>query len=425
MRPTVDAIPSQEPSYPPDATESLPDDFMPGAKLVAGYVRYVCILPALAGDDPDTICCRTRITRSGPGIIPYLALSYAWGDPTPKYPVLVDGERRLIAENLWQFLREASTKPLQFSCWLWIDALSIDQSDTEERRHQVGVMSTIFSDAFEVVVWLGQELDDSDIAIRVLSLEHQTHMPSICERWSDARSDVYYHAGAPGDALYAFMTDEDFDDWAVRVSNAVVNLCQRPFWKRLWVFQELRHAKCIHLMCGRQMISWEAFRNLWTVMAELRGLNEDIAQILKNSLSTKMMTLRTKPMDFSLWNLLKETKDLECADERDRVYALLSVATKGHEEIEADYHASLGSLGHNILRNKYALRRPMSLDNVMTDCNFLREVLKLSWTEFFGYGNTYYGGVWVHKVGSPGSSFAGWAEHHRHPAVTKLLLDTT
>jgi hypothetical protein len=32
--------------------------------------------------------------------------------------------------------------------------------------------------------------------------------------------------------------------------------------------------------------------------------------------------------------------------------------------------------------------------------------------------------VWAHKVGSPGSSFAGWAEHHRHPAVTKLLLDT-
>jgi hypothetical protein len=74
-------------------------------------------------------------------------------------------------------------------------------------------------------------------------------------------------------------------------------------------------------------------------------------------------------------------------------------------------------------RIRYALRPPTSLDDVMTDCDFLRDILRLSWTEIYGYGD-FFEGMWVHKIGSPDSSFAGWAEHHHHPAVTKLLLDT-
>jgi hypothetical protein len=429
MHPTI-----EEPSYPPDATVSLPAGFTPGARLEAGYIRYVCILPTHVDDDPDTIRCRTHITRSGPGTIPYLALSYAWGDPTPKHPVLVDGERRLIAENLWQFLREARTKPLQFSCWLWIDSLSIDQSDTEERRHQVGIMSRIFRDAFEVIVWLGQGWDDSSLAMRVLSEVEPSDSQSLRSIYSMWPTTQSMHRARRSRGKKPSSIKDEYLMWTMDVSIALINFCERPFWKRLWVFQELRHAEDIRLMCGSRIITWATFGNLWSVVPELRNLkfavnslaqgdDLDIGQVLGNSLATRMMTLRMKPMDFSLWNLLKETRSLDCADEHDRVYALLSVATEGHENIEADYHASLSSLGHSILRNKYALRRPASLEGVMADCNFLRDVLKLSWTEMFSYGD-FYGGVWAHTVGSPGSSFAGWAEHHCHPAVTKLLSDT-
>lgn len=72
---------------------------------------------------------------------------------------------------------------------------------------------------------------------------------------------------------------------------------------------------------------------------------EDASERLRQSLATRMMTLRTKPMDFSLGNLLKETRNLECADRRDRVYALLNFATQGHEDIEADYGAHTNWLG--------------------------------------------------------------------------------
>jgi hypothetical protein len=83
-------------------------------------------------------------------------------------------------------------------------------------------------------------------------------------------------------------------------------------------------------------------------------------------------------MDFSLWNILRDTRNLECADQRDRVYALLSVATRGHENIEADYSTNTPPhLAHMILQNKYAMRPPRALDDVLMGCEFLEDVFRM------------------------------------------------
>jgi hypothetical protein len=51
----------------------------------------------------------------------------------------------------------------------------------------------------------------------------------------------------------------------------------------------------------------------------------------------------------SLWTWLQDTSHLRCADARDKVYALLSVATKGHEGIEPDYEMALQDLLDSVL----------------------------------------------------------------------------
>ena len=89
------------------------------------------------------------------------------------------------------------------------------------------------------------------------------------------------------------------------------------------------------------------------------------------------MSLRSESIDSSLYNLLKVTQNLECADRRDRVYALLSVATTGHEGIEADYNLGPLYLAHCILRIKYATRQPGALDDVLLDCEFLEGVSRI------------------------------------------------
>jgi hypothetical protein len=111
-----------------------------------GTIRFkTCIRRNLSHSDPSEHLNHSQDPFT------YSAISYAWGNPTPKHQIFVDGEPREIAENLWQFLLQAKPQPEALSGWLWIDALSIDQSNPEERRHQVGIMSSIFRNA--CLVW--------------------------------------------------------------------------------------------------------------------------------------------------------------------------------------------------------------------------------------------------------------------------------
>jgi hypothetical protein len=53
---------------------------------------------------------------------------------------------------------------------LWVDAICIDQSNIEERNHQVKLMDLIYKNAKIVFMWLGEEADGSDLAMEILSL---------------------------------------------------------------------------------------------------------------------------------------------------------------------------------------------------------------------------------------------------------------
>jgi hypothetical protein len=44
-------------------------------------------------------------------------------------------------------------------CWIFIDALCINQEDVQERGQQVKLMRQIYRDAEEVIAWLNTRLD--------------------------------------------------------------------------------------------------------------------------------------------------------------------------------------------------------------------------------------------------------------------------
>lgn len=182
-------------------------------------------------------------------------------------------------------------------------------------------------------------------------------------------------------------------------------------------------------MCGSAIVSWIQFSKIWSLVVDLAkdaAVNQDDPERLKHSLATRMMTLRTKPMDTSLWNLLRETRDLECADQRDKIYALLSVASEGHRLIKADYHADFLGTAHLVLRNRYASRPPTTLDQVVRDCGMLQCYLKLSKTEMLTYRDDTGRSECVLASGSrniPSRSWTKWAGCHGHRSVVKLLQD--
>jgi hypothetical protein len=124
-------------------------------------IRLAQLLPYSSFD--DCICLRLYIFDLSDAP-PYTALSYVWGPPSPVHTVHLEDERSRrgclrIRDSLYNFLVEIRKQGEKEDSdqYLWIDQLSIDQSTTSERHHQVQMMSEIHSNAESVVVWLRPE----------------------------------------------------------------------------------------------------------------------------------------------------------------------------------------------------------------------------------------------------------------------------
>ncbi|KAH9209827.1 heterokaryon incompatibility protein-domain-containing protein, partial [Leptodontidium sp. 2 PMI_412] len=53
---------------------------------------------------------------------------------------------------------------------LWIDQISINQTDEDEKSGQVPNMGRIYSEAKKTLIWLGNPVEQDDIALRIITL---------------------------------------------------------------------------------------------------------------------------------------------------------------------------------------------------------------------------------------------------------------
>jgi hypothetical protein len=277
-------------------------------RLEENHLRLVRVL---RGPANTPVCCETRILPVWAVDNKYIAVSYAWGPPVADHAIVLDGRKHMLANNLWHFLQvwRSSHAMREFGRhWLWIDALCIDQTDVGERIHQVKAMSHIFAGAKKVLVWLGRAIK------------------------------------ATGDETFAIFgaTASDVDVRFRLRDDVRKEVCGRPYWSRLWVFQELKSARSIELMCGDATVEWHKFKQDLLVhdsdvdsVDSLDGVGEP--DPVRNSTATSMVMLCGQRMPTSLWTLLQLTSHLHCYDPRDKVYALLSIAKTGTAGIDADY----------------------------------------------------------------------------------------
>ena len=104
-------------------------------------IRLIELLP---GREDEPISCIFHCYALGSPDLEFTALSYAWGDPeSPKYKILINNHALNVCQNLWHFLKQNR----QFNRYglLWIDAISVNQSNINERNHQVALMRDIYS----------------------------------------------------------------------------------------------------------------------------------------------------------------------------------------------------------------------------------------------------------------------------------------
>ncbi|KAF2261882.1 hypothetical protein CC78DRAFT_433828, partial [Lojkania enalia] len=105
--------------------------------------------------------------------IAYNALSYCWlqdksdrqvSELEAKQPtILLDGITKDVSNNLEAALRYIRKESEEVR--LWANAVCINQDDDKEKSWQIQMMGDIYRGAELVIVWLGRESEDSDLAM--------------------------------------------------------------------------------------------------------------------------------------------------------------------------------------------------------------------------------------------------------------------
>lgn len=281
----------------------------------------------------------------------YTALSYAWGEPTKTRKITIGTQDDVeIGENLWWFLHYRSLtlkKPRLF----WIDAICIDQSNVNERNHQVGLMKQIYSMASNVYIWLGCESENSRVAMDFLANEGAKPL--------DRQVDDYRPI------------------WNAQEGKAIRDLCERPYWRRMWIIQEIIHANRLTVWCGSQRLDWPVLDRLYLTMKTLEEKNilarQEFATDILRSPAFVMVWQRAhwkhpETPTPRLQTLIEIFQGWKCTDIRDKVYALVSMADQ-ETAVVPDYSRSPQQIYHDVLR------RGVACDDRF--CRLLAQVLGL------------------------------------------------
>ncbi|KAF2686875.1 hypothetical protein K458DRAFT_416207 [Lentithecium fluviatile CBS 122367] len=85
----------------------------------------------------------------------YTALSYVWGDQSSPEVIKVNGVPFEVGQNLFCALCHMQYKHIAPA--IWIDAICINQGDNLEKNDQIPRMTSIYSGARDVLIWLGPE----------------------------------------------------------------------------------------------------------------------------------------------------------------------------------------------------------------------------------------------------------------------------
>lgn len=182
---------------------------------------------------------------------PYMALSYCWGDAANTAIMVIDGKMKRITRNLSNYLLQKARKLQDLQAedhFCWIDALSINQEDDQEKSHQVQMMRWIFSKALVVEAWVGPAALDSLNAFEC--------MRDLSKFLADADQQLLAQE-FDQNRFRSDLLSYVIDNLVERVV-PLQHLLEREWWRRIWVQQEVYITPVDRLVvvCGDHRIQW-------------------------------------------------------------------------------------------------------------------------------------------------------------------------
>ena len=295
------------------------------------------ILECGIGDDP-LVCRLEHLVLDGG--LHFEAISYVWGNPVRDHSIICNGSRLDITTNLHQSLRQARlrSKPRV----LWADSICINQGDNAEKGHQVGMMGQIYSQAQRVLITLG----DDDLSNR-----HCEPVAAIIRQTNEM-------------VLRTLATlDGDWDTFPYPADNdpllsdprwqSVEYLTAQPWFQRGWVVQEAGLATEASLLWGHEELNWVEFMRAYMWISHRATSITTEFDIELCHLHIALFDVRFGHESKTMYNeghfledaldILNAARDLQLGDNKDRVYAFLTLPQAGNllQHLDIDYEKTV------------------------------------------------------------------------------------
>lgn len=289
----------------------------------------------------------------------YIAISYTWGDVAVNSNILINGKRMNVRSNCEYVLRQ--TRPYIKDGYLWIDAVCINQNDNDEKSDQVAKMGEVFKKATQVFACVGEHKDDSDLLYSIVKKDERylrswhSILPKDRKVWI---KPVYYY---PKVLLWKLKLHLRSISTS-RLRKALKAFLSRPYFHRVWIYQELFLAQIVGVICGHETVPvswiWTAYLVLHVEIASRRRKGRLIIRCEPRhsfwDMAAQVGLLQagsTSQESMPLVRAMAGVLLLHCQDPRDRFYGTLSIIDwEGQEPIQPDYSKDKFDLAVEVLK---------------------------------------------------------------------------
>ncbi|KAI1774158.1 hypothetical protein F4818DRAFT_74872 [Hypoxylon cercidicola] len=318
---------SQEPTRPPNVSQSQ-RSYKYMSLRRADKIRLLALRP---GKGAAPLWGELEVHRLPENSSPpdYVCISYVWGSSLKQFSLYTPEGILMLTASL--YLALLHLRDVNKTIYLWADAICIDQEDSpgqrnEEKEHQILMLPRIFRYAKTVFAWLGIEENGSRKVMRKF------------EDWGTKITQGKH---------------EELKD-KIEVTDpiwvSISRLLNRRWFTRMWIVQEVVLARKLIIVCGKHRLSWDIFyaaakhcliRNKYDPKIDIATLDtaKNIIDLgkLRNSFQ-KREDFRSKQTVFTLLN---QCYQKDATVPRDRIFALLSMATdKDEVGFRPNYQAS-------------------------------------------------------------------------------------
>lgn len=305
--------------------------------LTSTEIRLLYLVPSISS---RVICCRMEHhpLDQAPE---YEAISYTWGDNSRTQEILIDGCRFKITQNAYDSLYNRSFYARTVR--VWIDSICIDQEDPIEKAKLVRLMTKIYKQASQVIVFLGNRPDAHMINDVLVELNRR-------RKW--------YDDSVLGEELHReYILQEASPRW-----QPFLNFLDQPWFGRILVLQEVAVAKTVHAIYGNRYIDWETLVEvLRTFISEISADCQSLLYSAENynsrqvsnapayaSIMTTINQLLQEGESLALI-FLQLTHSFKATDPRDKLFALMGMSDPAScGPVQIDYTKDVSSLCREI-----------------------------------------------------------------------------